>query len=203
LTLLPAPPSFGEPLPVRPAPEVLRFLARRRSASALTLEAPAPSREELSDLLRLAVRVPDHGKLSPWRFVVLDGPGKAEAVGRLQALAEARNDVKAAAKLGKLRVPPLAVVVVSRARPGLDIPEWEQQLSAGAVCTLLMISAQAMGYGANWITDWYSYDAGARAIFGLTPDERVAGVLLMGTPKEPPMERERPDSAALTSDWRP
>lgn len=199
---LPEPPAFGEPVPQTPVPEVLHFLARRRSASAVTLAEPAPSSEELSALLRIAVRVPDHGKLSPWRFVVLGGEAKAEAAARLEALAEGRGDARSVAKLAKLKVPPLAVVVVSRARPGLDIPEWEQQLSAGAVCTLLLVGAQAMGYGANWITDWYSYDAEARAILGLAPEERVAGVVMLGTPKEPPLERERADAAALTSVWR-
>lgn len=200
---LPDPPRFGEPLPQAPCLEVLAFLSRRRSASAVTLQAPAPDDAELMTLLRLATRVPDHGKLSPWRFIVLREPVKAQAVARLEALAQGRGEPKAAGKLAKLKLPPLAVIVVSRARPGLDIPEWEQQLSAGAVSTLLMVSAQAMGYGANWITDWYSYDPQARAILGLDPEEQVAGVVLMGTPKEPPLERERPDPAALATDWRP
>lgn len=200
---LPDPPAFGEPVSQSPAPEVLHFLARRRSASAVTLAEPAPSAAELEALLRIAVRVPDHGKLSPWRFVVLSGEAKAQAAARLEALAAGRGDARWVAKLVKLKVPPLAVVVVSRARAGLDIPEWEQQLSAGAVCTLLLISAQAMGYGANWITDWYSYDAEARAILGLSADERIAGVVMLGTAKEAPLERERADAAALTSVWRP
>lgn len=200
---LPEPPAFGEPVPQSPAPEVLHFLARRRSASAVNLAEPAPSQAELEALLRIAVRVPDHGKLSPWRFVLLGGEAKAAAAARLEALANGRGDSRAAAKLAKLKTPPLAVVVVSRAKPGLDIPEWEQQLSAGAVCTLLLVGAQAMGYGANWITDWYSYDAEARAILGLSPEERVAGVVMVGTAKEAPLERERADAAALTSVWRP
>lgn len=190
-------------MPQTPAPEVLHFLARRRSASAVTLAEPPPSPAELEALLRIAVRVPDHGKLSPWRFVLLQGEGKAEAAARLEALASGRGDARAVAKLAKLKTPPLAVVVVSQARPGLEIPEWEQQLSAGAVCTLLLIGAQAMGYGANWITDWYSYDAEARAILGLAPEERIAGVLMLGTAREAPLERERADPAALTSVWRP
>lgn len=169
----------------------------------MSLAEPAPAPDELNALLRLAVRVPDHGKLSPWRFIVLAGKGKAEAVARLEALAVGRGDVRLAAKLAKLKIPPMGVVVVSRARPGLEIPEWEQQLSAGAVCTLLLVGAQAMGYGANWITDWYSYDGEARAILGVAPEERVAGVVLLGTCREPPLERLRPEPAALTSLWRP
>jgi nitroreductase len=197
---LPPAPEFGAAVPQTAAPEVLRFLSLRRSTSALTLREPAPSADQLRDLLRLAARVPDHGKLTPWRFIVLQGAGKAAFVDRLETLALGRDDATSVAKLGKLKVPPLAVVVVSSPKPGA-IPEWEQVLSAGAVCTTLLEATLAMGYGANWITDWYSYDAEAQGILGLEAGERVAGFVLMGTPAEPPLERERPDSEALISTW--
>jgi len=200
---LPPTPSFGDPLPTAASPEVLRFLALRRSTSAVTLQAPAPSPDQLSDLLRLATRVPDHGKLSPWRFVILEGDPKTTLVGRLEDLAGRRNDPQLAAKLAKLKIPPMAVVVVSAPKPGATIPEWEQVLSAGAVCTNLLSAALAMGFGANWITDWYSYDAEAVAILGLQAGERVAGVVLLGTPREPPLERERPDVGGLVTWWKP
>ncbi len=196
---LPSPPRFGDPLPVAPRPEALAFLATRRSASALTLRAPAPTEAELADLLAIAARAPDHGKLAPWRFVILDGAGKAAFADRLEAIAAGRDDgAKLAAKLGKLRTPPLGVAVVSRPVAG-DIPEWEQLLSAGAVCTNLTYAALAMGYGANWITDWYAYDGEARAALGLAPEERVAGFVFIGTASEAPLERARPDVAALTT----
>lgn len=199
----PASPEPGEPLPVAAAPAVLDFLARRRSASALTLVAPGPSAEDLDRLLALACRVPDHGKLAPWRFVVLEGAAKAAFAARLEALAAERPDGgKLAAKLGKLKVPPLCVTVVSHVTAG-DIPDWEQLLSAGAVCTTLAYAATAMGYGANWITDWYAYDAGALAILGLEPGERVAGYVMLGTAGEAPLERARPDAAAITRRWTP
>jgi nitroreductase len=197
---LPPVPEFGDPLALAPAPEVLRFLARRRSTSAVTLGEPAPSAGDLDILFRLATRVPDHGKLAPWRFIVLEGDGKARFAARLEALAQSRGDTQAIGKLGKLKIPPLAIAVVSSMKPGA-IPEWEQQLSAGAVCTTLLYSALAMGYGANWITDWYAYDPQARDVLGLAEPERVAGFILMGTPREPPLERERPDPAALTTRW--
>jgi nitroreductase len=198
---IPAAPGFGDALPVTASPEVLAFLARRRSASALSLQAPAPSDVELRDLLTLAARVPDHGKLAPWRFIVLRGEAKAALATRLEAVAEARADApKLLAKLGKLKVPPLGIAVVSRLLPG-DIPAWEQQLSAGAVCTTLLYAATAMGYGANWITDWYAYDVDARAALGLAADEQVAGFVFIGTVTEAPQERVRPDIAALTSVW--
>jgi nitroreductase len=177
---------------------VLDFLARRRSTSALSLIEPAPEPGQLDDLLRLAARVPDHGKLSPWRFIVLAGPDKAAYAERLDQLARSRGDAKASAKLGKLKVPPMCVAVVFAPVPG-EIPLWEQELSAGAVCTTLLYATQALGYGANWITDWYAFDPQARAILGLSPDEQVAGFVMIGTAKEPPLERERPDLAKLVT----
>jgi len=196
-------PAFGEALPIEASPETLAFLARRRSASALTLTEPAPSEAELARLLALAARAPDHGKLSPWRFVVLGGHAKAAFVRGLEAIAERRPDAaKAAAKLGKIRIPPLTVAVISHVTEG-EIPIWEQQLSAGAVCALLIVAAQAMGYGANWITDWYAYDDDAGRLLGLSAGERVAGFVHLGTASEAPLERVRPELAAITTTFAP
>jgi nitroreductase len=197
---LPPPAEFGAPLPLAAAPEVLAFLARRRSTSAVTLTEPAPSPAELDDLLRLAARVPDHGKLAPWRFIVMQGEAKARFAQRLEGVAAKRGDAALVGKLAKLKIPPMAVFVVSSPREAA-IPEWEQVLSAGAVCTTLLDAALASGYGANWITDWYSYDPDATAILGLSGREKVAGCILLGTPREPPLERERPDAAALVTRW--
>lgn len=195
------PPAFGDPIGIEAAPEVLTFLARRRSASALKLAAPGPDATQVQDLLRLACRVPDHGKLAPWRFILLEGPDKAAFADRLDALARARGDERAAGKLGKLRTPPMGIAVISAPREA-DIPEWEQVLSAGAVCMTLVCAAQAMGFGANWITDWYAYDAKARACLGVAGNEKVAGFILLGSPSEPPRERERPDPAGRVSRWK-
>ena len=192
--------SFGQPVAQSPAPEVLAFLARRRSASAVTLALPAPGPDEVTQLIALAARVPDHGKLAPWRFVILQGAGKLAFAQALEGLALARGDQRAIAKLAKLKVPPMGIAVISSPRPG-EIPDWEQKLSAGAVCTTLLYAAQAMGYGANWITDWYAYDAEAKAVLGLAPGEEVAGFIFLGTPADPPLERERPDPVALTQVW--
>jgi len=194
---VPDAPQFGEALPTEASPATLSFLARRRSASALTLRGPGPSSEELDNLLRLATRVPDHGKLAPWRFIVIEGEGKAALAEDLTAIAQQRPDApKALAALGKFNAPPLAICVVSRIKAG-DIPEWEQQLSAGAVCISLVNAASAMGYGANWITDWYSTHQAATGRIGLAPEERVAGMVYIGTPAEPPQERVRPDLSPL------
>ena len=200
---LPAAPAFGDSLPVAEAPEVLAFLARRRSASALSLRSPGPSDEQLKDLLTLAARVPDHGKLAPWRFIILDGEGKTALASKLEAIARTRPDgPRLTAKLGKLKAPPMGVAVVSRTVTG-DIPAWEQQLSAGAVCTTLLYATAAMGFGANWITDWYAYDPDARVVLGLADNEQVAGFVFIGTPAEAPQERVRPDLATLTTTWAP
>jgi nitroreductase len=198
---VPSAPEFGEAAPIEASAETLAFLARRRSASALALTEPAPTDAELATLLRLATRVPDHGKLFPWRFVILRGAPKRRFIAGLEAIAATRPDgERLKAKLGKIRAPPLTLAVVSRATPG-EIPEWEQRLSSGAVCMTLIIAAQAMGYGANWITDWYAYDAVAGRLLGLGETERVAGFVHLGTSAETPLERVRPEVAAIVSEW--
>ena len=196
---VPPAPEFGQPCPVRPSTDTLALMASRRSAAAQTLRAPGPDAGELADLLRLAARVPDHGKMTPWRFVVLEGAGKAALVERLRALAPGQdNPAKALAALGKMSAPPLGVVVVSSPREG-GKPVWEQQMSAGAVCMNLLLAGEAMGYGANWITDWYAYDPAARALIGVGEGEQVAGVVFIGAPSEDALERVRPDLDALVS----
>ena len=201
---VPPSPEFGQPAPFgEVSRETLELLAQRRSSAPQTLAAPAPEGEELKDLLRLAVRVPDHGKLFPWRFILLLGAAKAELAIRYEALAKDRPDPeKASGVLFKLRTPPLAIVVVSRVVEG-PIPAWEQRLSSGAACQNLLIAATAMGYGANWITDWYSYDPRATALLGVADNEQVAGVVLIGTPTEAPLERVRPEIDDITTEWAP
>ena len=202
MTVPPAP-QFGEVIASQASPQTLDFLARRRSASAMALVAPGPTRAELDELLRLAARVPDHGKLNPWRFVILEGAAKAAFTAKLEAIAATRPDApKALGALGKLRIPPLAVAVISSPVAGA-IPLWEQQLSAGAVCATLLIAATAMGYGANWITDWYGVDADALRALGVRDGEQVAGFLYLGSFGEPPQERVRPELADIVSDWAP
>ena len=201
---VPQPPEFGQPTPFgQVSSEALKLLAQRRSSAPQTLAAPAPEGAALKELLRLAARVPDHGKLFPWRFILVRGAAKAELAARYEQLAKSRPDPeKAAGVLFKLKTPPLAVVVVSKVTDG-PIPAWEQLLSAGACCQNLVIAATAMGFGANWITDWYSYDPKATALLGLDKGEQVAGVVLIGTPTEAPLERVRPDIDEITSEWTP
>jgi len=193
---LPAPIAFGQPCPIRPSHESLRLLAERRSCSAATLRAPGPDKDQLADLLRIAARAPDHGKLFPWRFIVLEGGGKAAYARALEVIAADKGHNPAA--LLKLSTPPLAIAVVSHVSEG-KIPEWEQVLSAASVCTLLLVAAEAMGFGANWITDWYAYDQHARQALGLHQQEQIAGFVYIGAASEPPLERLRPDLAEITT----
>lgn len=193
----------GTPLP---APALsgasLALLAGRRSSSAGTLAAPGPDRPTLLALLQLATHVPDHGKLSPWRFVVLEGEDKRAFVARLEMLASNQdNATKARAALAKIANPPLTVAVISRPIEG-KIPLWEQQLSAGAVCMNLLMAAHAAGFGANWITDWYAYAGEARELLGLGNGEQIAGYIHIGTQTEVPKERPRAALADLVRDWR-
>lgn len=195
-------PMFGDPVPIEPDAGTLRLLARRRSSSAQGLGEPGPSAEQLETLLRLAVRVPDHGKLAPWRFVIMPKASKASLLEALGRIAEGQPEPDTArAKLAKLAAAPVSILVVSRVDPASKIPVWEQELSAGAVCMTLLIAAQAMGFGANWITDWYAYAPEGQKLLGLGEHERVAGFIHIGTPAEPPLERPRPDPKAITSYW--
>jgi nitroreductase len=193
----------GTPLPAPPtSTALLALLAGRRSSSAATLAAPGPDRATLESLLKIATHAPDHGKLSPWRFVILEGENKKTFVKELETLAARQeNATKAQAALAKIANPPLTVAVISKTVVG-KIPLWEQQLSAGAVCMGLLLAAHAAGFGANWITDWYAYDAAARSLLGLQGDEQVAGYIHIGTQADVPKERPRADLAELVGDWR-
>ncbi|WP_313003722.1 nitroreductase [Brevundimonas sp.] len=183
------------PLPVR-SEEMLTRLANRRSASAQLLAAPGPSEAEVEQILRLGARTPDHGKLFPWRFVVLGPQSRADLSEALAALAETQGRIdKDLAVLAKLANPPLTIMVVSTPIQGHKVPVWEQQLSAGAVCMNIEHAADALGYSASWITDWYAYDPAAVALFGVQDGETIAGFIHLGTLTEAPLERPRPNMA--------
>ena len=185
------------PQPVR-SDVLLARLATRRSAPAQTLTAPGPNADEVAEILRLGTRTPDHGKLFPWRFVVM-GPQTRAALGEaLSALAVFQGlGVKAQAVLAKLTAAPVSILVISTAGPGPK-PVWEQELSSGAVCMNIEHAANGLGYASCWITDWYSYDPEALALLGVKAGEKVAGFIHIGTTTEPPLERVRPDLSTLT-----
>ncbi len=183
------------PLPV-PSDELRRRLAARRSTPAQSLAAPGPSQDQITDILEIGARTPDHGKLFPWRFVVLGPRTRAEIAARLDPLADRQPDArKARAVLAKLANPPVSILVISAPTPGHKVPVWEQELSAGAVCMNLSHAANALGFATNWITDWYAYDPDALAMFGVGEGEKIAGFIHIGTAAEPPLERPRPEMA--------
>jgi|TARA_B100000614_G_scaffold255243_1_gene271919 nitroreductase len=187
--------------------ETIDLLLTRRSAKALTMVEPGPSDSEIEMILRAGARVPDHGKLAPWRFILFKDDARAkfgDLLAKIYAEVETRaTEEQIAFERGRLSRAPLVVAVVSRVTPGIKIPEWEQILSAGAVCQNMLIAATALGYGAQWLTEWYAFDASVNEALGLGENERVAGYLYFGSESVPKDERPRPELSDITSEWKP
>ena len=184
-------------------PSLLDLLAGRRSTPSLQLSGPGPTDAELDAMLREAVRVPDHGKLAPWRFLVFRGEGRERAgavVSKIFAGKDGGTDeAKIAEEAGRFTRAPVVIAVISTVLENHKIPEWEQILSAGAACQNLLLAANAMGFASQWLTEWYAYDPHVKDAFGLRSGERIAGFIHIGSPGEDPVERIRPD--ALVSFW--
>jgi len=181
-------------------PALIDYLQQRRSAPAQALAAPGPSDADLQTILTIGLRTPDHGKLFPWRLVVLTPDTRAALGHSLSPLADDQPDPnKARAVLAKLTSPPVTVMVVSTPIRDHKVPVWEQELSAGALAMNLSHAAFAHGFSASWIIDWYAYDPRALSLFGIGENERIAGFIHIGTLESPPMERPRPDAAAKIS----
>lgn len=187
-----------------PSP-IIDFLLTRNSAPIPELRAPAPSDAEIETLLRAATRVPDHGRLEPWRFIIYRGDARIEVGKKLAELAERREGPLAEGRrnqeLARFSRAPLVIGVVSSPKPNAKIPQWEMFLSGGAAAMNLVIAANALGYGANWITNWYSDNEEGRTLLGLAPHERVVGFIHIGSYDGPAPERPRPDVAKLYSDY--
>src|SRR2546430_6965529 len=177
-------------------PDALELLKTRRSIKPVELGGPGPSPAEIETLLTIASRVPDHGKLTPWRFIVFEGDARVDAGAGIEAAFRSKYpDAKPeqiAYEQKRLARAPLVIAVVSRAGPHVKIPEWEQVLSAGAAAMSLVLAAHALGYGANWITEWYAYDRRVLDALGLKAHERIAGFIHIGTPAHRPDDRPRP-----------
>jgi len=185
----------------------LHVLDTRRSVPSKQLGEPGPDHATLLRMLASAVRVPDHGKLVPFRFIRLQGEAR-HALGDLLAARTLHLQPDAAdAVVEKDRArfshAPVIVTVVARLTPGHKVPEQEQLLTAGSVCFALLQAAQALGFGAQWLTGWMAYDDAVAATLGLSADERIAGFIHIGTPKMEAPERERPDPSLLLTDWTP
>lgn len=177
-------------------PDALKLLKTRRSVKPMELTGPAPSPDEIDTLITIAARVPDHGKLTPWRYIIFAGDARL-AAGDVIATAfraghpDATPD-QLAFERNRLARAPLVIAVVSRSGPHAKIPEWEQELSAGASTMNLVWAAYALGYAASWITEWYAYDRAVLDALGLAAGERIAGFVHIGRPAKPPEERDRP-----------
>jgi len=188
-------------------PDSLHLLDSRRSVPSKQLAEPGPDDATLLRMLQAAVRVPDHGKLVPFRLLRIQGQAR-HALGEALAARTLQLDPQApAAAIEKDRArfshAPLIVTVIARLTPDHKVPEQEQLLSAGCVCFALLQSAQALGFGAQWLTGWAAYDEAIGQMLGLRENEKIAGFIHIGTPRLDVPERERPDVAALLSDWRP
>ena len=191
-----------------PNPLFLAALDARRSVPARQLSEPGPDPSELQRMLASAVRVPDHGKRVPFRFLGISGDARTalgEAVAaRGLALRPDAGDAAVAKDRSRFSHAPQVIVVIAVLDPEDGaIPAQERLLTAGCVCFALLQAAQGMGYGACWLTGWPAYDPEVMALLGLGADERIAGFIHVGTPKLVPPERERPDPGALLRDWTP
>jgi len=183
--------------------KLIDYLSNRRSIPAFQMAAPGPGRAEIEQMLRLASRVPDHGKLAPWRFIVYRGQERERISAELARIAIAdKPDLSAemvTVENTRLSRAPVVVAVVSTAAPHFKVPEWEQLMSAGAVCLNLLMAANAHGFASNWLTEWFAFDARAYPILGVKPGEKVAGFIHIGTAMVPPTERPRPDLKEIVS----
>lgn len=173
------------------------YLSVRRSIPAFQMREPGPSRPEIEELLRLASRVPDHGKLAPWRFIVYRGSERArigEELLKLRLAVEpGLSDELIAVEKTRFTRAPVVIAIVSKAAPHAKIPEWEQVMSAGALCLNTLLAANALGYVANWLTEWFAFDQRAYPLLGIRDGEKIAGFIHVGSTDFPAVERPRPE----------
>jgi nitroreductase len=180
-------------------------LLTRKSVPARLLGPPGPTEEELHALVEAAARVPDHGRLQPWRIIAIHGAAGAALGEALLAVRRERGEslerAEVEKELGRFTRSPLVLAVIARLTPNHKIPEIEQLCSAAALTQNLLIGAQALGYGAQWLTGWPAHDPGAWRTLGLGPHERVVGFVYIGTPTAASPDRERPSYRELLSHW--
>jgi nitroreductase len=188
-------------------PHALDLLKSRRSISAQFLAEPAPDDAQLAEMLTVASRVPDHGKLTPWRFILFRGDARRQAsetlAKRYVELFPDADPKKIEEERTNLARAPLVVAVVSRAGPHVKIPEYEQLLSGAAAAMNLVHAAHALGFAAQWLTGWMAYDEEAAKILGLAPGERLVAMVHIGTATVPPADRPRPPLSEIVSEWKP
>jgi nitroreductase len=184
-------------------PGAIELLLSRRSGSAKAMTGPGPDATQLKAILSAASRVPDHGKLFPWRFIVIQGDARRRMgdllVETLRTDEPALSPERAEVERGRFLRAPVVVGVVSRVREAIPIPDWEQILSAGAACQTMLMAAHALGFVANWITEWPAYHPIVKERLGLKAGERMAGFIYIGTSSVPLEERARPQLDAIVT----
>jgi nitroreductase len=177
-------------------PDALDLLKIRRSIKPREMRDPGPSAAELDTILTIGARVPDHGKLTPWRFIVFEGDARARAGEVIAKVFAGKNPQAASAEVDiekrRLMDAPLVIAVVSLTKPHPKVPPWEQELSAGASAMNIVTAATALGYGACWLTGWFAFDRDVLDGLGLQADEKLAGFIHVGTPSKPIEDRPRP-----------
>lgn len=185
----------------QPAPDAIDLLLSRRSGSAKAMEKPGPSHKQLEEILRAGARVPDHGKLFPWRFLVFEGKARTRFGDILAEVLEGEGERAKHVEDERERFlrAPLVIGVISSAREQIKVPVWEQELSAGAACQNILIASHALGFVANWLTEWYAYHPVVKEKIGMKPGERVAGFIYIGTSSVDLEERARPEMEKIVS----
>jgi nitroreductase len=184
-------------------PDIIEFMKTRRSVKPREMGGPGPSAAELETILTIGARVPDHGKLAPWRFIVFEGDARLRAGQAIaKVFADKPPDASAdevAVEQNRLMEAPLVIAVVSSPKAHPKVPPWEQQLSAGASAMNIVAAATALGYGANWLSGWIAYDRDVLTALGLKPEERIAGFVHIGTRTKPVEDRPRPDLSEIVT----
>lgn len=184
-------------------PDTIQLLKTRRSVKPIEMTGPGPTPAELDTILTLGARVPDHGKLVPWRFIVFEGTAREKAGGLFAEIFKRRNPQATADQVEVERKrflhAPLVIGVVSRAKPHVKIPEWEQELSVGASAMNIVTAANGLGYVASWLTGWMAFDRDALTALGLGADEKMAGFVHIGRSTRPAEDRDRPDLADIVT----
>jgi nitroreductase len=208
MTLLNKSPEMCERLAAaNPSEEMLTILLRRRSLTVKDMIGPGPSQDEIDLILTIGSRVPDHKKQVPWRFLTIEGDARHKAGEKLRSIF-AKNNPDTDNDLldfeqNLLTRAPLVITVISTAKPdNPKVPEWEQILTAGAVCQNILLASNALGFAGQWLSEWYAYDDEFLAHLGLSKDERIAGFIYIGTAGKEPAERGRPDIKELTQKWQ-
>jgi nitroreductase len=184
-------------------PDAIELLKTRRSMKPREMTGPGPSAAEIETILTIGARVPDHGKLAPWRFILFEGDARVRAGEIIAAVFAGKNPQASSAEIEvekkRLTDAPLVIGIVSFTKPHPKVPPWEQELSAGASAMNIVTAASALGYGACWLTGWFAFDRDVLDGFGLKADEKLAGLIHIGTPSKASEDRPRPSLSEIVT----